>query len=364
MTTTTLSVSDERSELDRTKHRSTSVDSLFSIENSVVKCDDLNRICLDPIAFSEYTNSTDGRRTNYDVALVARNFDENNHGRGTSVGLNIDFDDVDSVVSESEANDVESNSDDNEDAKGIGFDAEKVKSCCDLIANNQNEPSKDQSYPKISDSRIITVPAFASLVPSDDTLRDMESNVPIDIKIKPSTASKVSRNELLQTEEDDVVPVRDICARNSVRFGSVEVHTHDIGLGGSAVPMRGPSLSLKWERMSYQKFVSVDEHQKENPWNRRPPDELLLTSVQRIDMFLDRGYSMREIRLSIRESGCIRAKRIQSTRFSSRNNFLFRLSKKIRASLKSKLSSMMNKPYAKTDAQKHNVAFCTHRLTQ
>jgi hypothetical protein len=49
---------------------------------------------------------------------------------------------------------------------------------------------------------------------------------------------------------------------SAVRFGSIEIHEHAIALGGS-IPLTGPSLTLEWERLSYHKINSIDDHHRQ-----------------------------------------------------------------------------------------------------
>lgn len=270
--------------MDRTKHRSIPVDSFLSIENSLVMLDDENRMRSVPMCLIEIENenATEGQRKILDSHSVTADVVENQNGMPIIVKSEID-----------------------------GFQATYTPG------------------------------------PRKDALRDTESTVPINIKNKPCATYGVPRNKTVQTEnkvESKVIAARDSCKQSSVhvRFGSVEVHMHELQLGGSSVPMRGPSLSLKWERLSYQKYASVDEYQKENHRNRRSPDEMLLTSQQRVDFLLDIGYSMREVQSSVREAGTVRMKRLQSARYSSRNKFMFCLPKKLCACLKSIPSSTMD----------------------
>lgn len=129
-----------------------------------------------------------------------------------------------------------------------------------------------------------------------------------------------SKTTGLDTEKDVPSGVASFqCSSDSgVRFGCVEIHEHDLELGGS-VPLRGPSLSLGWNRASYKKFDSVEQHQNRTTGHKSLGD-LHQPAEQRTDILLALGYSFREIQASIRQNGVARTQRKQSARYSARSN--------------------------------------------
>jgi len=130
-----------------------------------------------------------------------------------------------------------------------------------------------------------------------------------------------SCNDDRSSSSDGCWKARDGSSSNSVRFGVVEVHEHDQELSESSVPLRGPPLGLGWNRSSYRKFSSVNDHKDETSEGRLYGSltDLHLPSAHRVDILLKLGYTQREIQSSVREAGIVRTKRIHSARFSSRN---------------------------------------------
>lgn len=133
-----------------------------------------------------------------------------------------------------------------------------------------------------------------------------------------------SSNSIMKKEKSSNSLLSSTSFSSTVRFGSIEIHEMGIELG-SSVPLTGPSLTLSWERLSYQKLDSIDDHQQqqqqENATTKsaaKRNDDCIrpLPAEERIDRLLEHGYTLREIRSSVRDSGKERTKRIQSLRKS------------------------------------------------
>jgi len=156
----------------------------------------------------------------------------------------------------------------------------------------------------------------------------VEGKAPFQGKRRPSVMKK---------KNDAGASDRDLSSR-SVNFGGVEIHEHEQELCESSVPLRGPALGLGWNRVSSQTFQSVDDHLDKTAvaGGPRALNQLLLPTQQRVDILLQNGFSMRQIRSASREAGIVRTKRVQSARYSSRNKCFPALLNSFRKLFKSK----------------------------
>jgi len=143
------------------------------------------------------------------------------------------------------------------------------------------------------------------------------------IKKNMSSTSLISSIMKKENSTNSLTSLRS--SSSSVRFGSVEIHEHSIELGCSVPSLRqGPSVTLGWERTSYEKMESIEDHKKQkdapspSPSQDNDKDNYKSTSSspilrprsveERIDKLLENGYTLREIRTSLREDNKERTK--------------------------------------------------------
>mmetsp|Transcript_10021 Transcript_10021/g.21064 ORF Transcript_10021/g.21064 Transcript_10021/m.21064 type:complete len:251 (+) Transcript_10021:108-860(+) len=112
-----------------------------------------------------------------------------------------------------------------------------------------------------------------------------------------------------------------------VRFGSLQIHEHALQLGGSGVPGAGPAVSLGWEQQGSTTISSVIEYEEARPCVPRKGSEMLQPKMQRVDMLLESGYSLNQIRICTQEFETIRKQRNKTNQSS--------LSEKAKSTLKS-----------------------------
>lgn len=246
--------------LDQSKHRCNSVKSLLSLEQCLVTCDDERNIRLTPLVYQQ---------RDADIPFEVELEEE-------QVGLDVDDD------------------------------------LYDVTADVALREPEEKSLPALPVA--LLGDSFAPL------FRDEEVNqedLPLGLAqmkskkdISSSTPATLS-STLCETNEN---------ADRAVQFGTVEVHYHKQEIG-STVPVRGPPVGLSWTRLSFETFESVDDFLCETHPNGKPRPYRMLQepSTQRTDRLLDLGYTLREIRESTREAGVVRTKRLQSSRYSSRN---------------------------------------------
>ena len=239
-------------ELDRCKHRCKSVNSLLSLENSFITADTDNTAGGDDVG-DIIVNRND--RDHYYNRATNRSFDDDNDS-GNNIGLNIDDDDVDD--SSTVCNDDD---DDDDEAKELeDFQGKLILLINDGAKNgdkaNVTTTASDPKpklflLGKISPLRII--PPFT---PKPVTSSTSTEKATMEGTITKST----STNSILKTEKSSSSLLTR--SNSAVRFGSIEIHEHEIVLGNS-VPSTGPPLTLAWERLSYHKINSIDDHHRQ-----------------------------------------------------------------------------------------------------
>lgn len=109
--------------------------------------------------------------------------------------------------------------------------------------------------------------------------------------------------------------------KKRVRFGSLVIHEHAVQLGGSGVPGSGPSISLGWREENCYTVDSLEEYEDSRPCLPRKSIEMLQPKSQRVDLLLNAGYSMNQIRVCSNECDEIRKLR---SRTVSRVQFGYR----------------------------------------
>mmetsp|Transcript_20338 Transcript_20338/g.41886 ORF Transcript_20338/g.41886 Transcript_20338/m.41886 type:complete len:212 (-) Transcript_20338:92-727(-) len=100
-------------------------------------------------------------------------------------------------------------------------------------------------------------------------------------------------------------------SKKRVRFGSLSIHSHNVELGGSGVPRTGPSITLGWEQESTIILPSVEEYEEAKPSPRRGA-EMLHPKKQRVNMLLESGYTLNQIRTCDQECDAIRKQRTRT----------------------------------------------------
>jgi len=101
-------------------------------------------------------------------------------------------------------------------------------------------------------------------------------------------------------------------SKRRVRFGHLVIHSHEIELGGSALPGSGPAVSLGWQAESHVTIESVEAYDDARPCLPRKGIEMQLPKKYRMNLLLDRGYTLNQIRQCTQEDEAIRRSRIRT----------------------------------------------------
>jgi hypothetical protein len=101
-------------------------------------------------------------------------------------------------------------------------------------------------------------------------------------------------------------------SKRRVRFGSLTIHAHVMELGGSGLPGSGPAVSLGWKAESHVTIPSVEVYDDRRPYLPRKGIEMLQPKKYRVNMLLDRGYTLNQIQLCMKECEAIRKQRIRT----------------------------------------------------
>jgi len=99
-----------------------------------------------------------------------------------------------------------------------------------------------------------------------------------------------------------------------VRFGSLEIHEHPMEMGGAGVPGCGPAVTLGWKEQCRMVVDSVEAYEDARPSLPRKGCEMLFPKAQRIDLLLNAGYSMNQIRVCSHECQEIRRLRVRTVK--------------------------------------------------
>eukprot|EP00531_Pseudo-nitzschia_arenysensis_P011525 CAMPEP_0116141950 /NCGR_PEP_ID=MMETSP0329-20121206/14649_1 /TAXON_ID=697910 /ORGANISM="Pseudo-nitzschia arenysensis, Strain B593" /LENGTH=217 /DNA_ID=CAMNT_0003637155 /DNA_START=98 /DNA_END=751 /DNA_ORIENTATION=- len=100
--------------------------------------------------------------------------------------------------------------------------------------------------------------------------------------------------------------------KKQVRFGSLTINSHFVELGGSGVPGCGPSITLGWEKESSISLQSVEEYEDAKPYLPRRGIEMLHPKKQRVNMLLESGYTLNQIRTCDQECEALRKQRTRT----------------------------------------------------
>jgi hypothetical protein len=192
-----------------------------------------------------------------------RSFDDGNDS-GDNIGLNIDNGDDDDNSSISD--------DDNDEAKELedfkgklillindgARNGDKAKANGEEVEHKKKNGTATASNPEL----FLLKEQIPSLhITPPITPQHIISSISTKKATMEGTMTKsTSANSILKKENSSSSFLSS--TDSAVRFGSIEIHEHAIVLGGS-VPLTGPSLTLAWERLSYHKINSIDNHHRQ-----------------------------------------------------------------------------------------------------
>jgi len=109
--------------------------------------------------------------------------------------------------------------------------------------------------------------------------------------------------------------------KKRVRFGSLTIRENVVELGGSGVPGCGPAITVGWEQESDVTIPSVEDYEEARPCSPRRGIEMLLPKKQRVNLLLESGYTLNQVRQCTQECDDVRRQRartIQQLSFSDR----------------------------------------------
>ncbi|CAJ1934023.1 unnamed protein product [Cylindrotheca closterium] len=110
----------------------------------------------------------------------------------------------------------------------------------------------------------------------------------------------------------------DSSVASNVSFGKIEIREYGMVLGDNPSTSSGPSVELDWETQSKFTIDTVDQYESMKP-RRREMKQLAMPSEFRMQLLVNSGYSLREIRTTIDDRNSLRRK----TEFSNKVSNLF-----------------------------------------
>lgn len=124
-------------------------------------------------------------------------------------------------------------------------------------------------------------------------------------------------------------PIIDRCTRrvhtcSSVDFSHATVRLHSMILGDNPACTDGPPITISWncnQELTYA--IPHDEVKCQNDI-KKVPDDLQLTSEERIDILQRQGFTFGEIQRCILKTNCERAERIETVQRLTQRNVLAR----------------------------------------
>jgi hypothetical protein len=108
--------------------------------------------------------------------------------------------------------------------------------------------------------------------------------------------------------------ISSFASSKSVRWSTIEVHSHDIVLGDNpCCSVEGPPLSIGWNSISTIE-MSIDDYESERmPERRSDPVDLIVPAAVRRRRLLERGYSESQIKDRLSELTAIQKSRRKSS---------------------------------------------------
>ena len=110
-------------------------------------------------------------------------------------------------------------------------------------------------------------------------------------------------------------------SKKRVSFGALTINEHSVELGGSGVPAAGPSISLAWDAESQVTIPSIESYEEARQYPPRRGAEMMQPKKHRVNMLLDSGYTLNQIRQCALECDDIRKQRtrtVQQVSFASK----------------------------------------------
>lgn len=157
--------------------------------------------------------------------------------------------------------------------------------------------------------------------PSSPKLDLDEDNTASTVASSASFAPIFTNEHQDETEATTEPAVRDVSSasyatvpisKRRVRFGHLMIHSHEIEMGGSALPGSGPAVSLGWQAESHVTIESVEAYDDARPCLPRKGIEMQQPKKHRINLLLERGYTLNQIRQCIQKDETIRRSRIRT----------------------------------------------------
>jgi hypothetical protein len=144
----------------------------------------------------------------------------------------------------------------------------------------------------------------------DDTMKVRLDKLVLDDATASTVTSSASLDISARTNTSTVTSTSlDISARKRVSFGSISIHSHHVEMGGSGVPGAGPAISLGWEEESSVFIPSVEEYDDARPELPRKGSEMMRPKSQRVNILLESGYTLNQIRTCTEELDVLRKQR-------------------------------------------------------
>jgi hypothetical protein len=99
-------------------------------------------------------------------------------------------------------------------------------------------------------------------------------------------------------------------SHKSVRWSTIDFHSHEMLLGDNPSIRSGPPLTISWKAHAHHQ-ISIDDYENFKP-ERRRKSEMLSPRQMREDLLISAGYSRSELRKATTEAAAIRQMRHRS----------------------------------------------------
>lgn len=127
------------------------------------------------------------------------------------------------------------------------------------------------------------------------------------------------RQPLIDRSDHDVVT-----SRGNVDFSHATVRLHSMILGDNPACTDGPPITISWHHNIEFTYTIPHDEGKCQKDMVKVPDDLQLTSEERVNILQNQGFTFGEIQRCTLKTNCARAERIETVKRLARRNILAR----------------------------------------
>ncbi|GFH61574.1 hypothetical protein CTEN210_18050 [Chaetoceros tenuissimus] len=188
---------------------------------------------------------------------------------------------------------------------------------------NRERSSSHSAYTTCSESTTgfiggVQVQSFQSKMIVKTQEQSLQCNGLVKRNRRPMISGSINQEDPSRKKKD--------YSSSSVDFSHATVRLYSMILGDNPACRDGPPITISWH---YSKeFIYTIPHDKEDKCQKdigKLPDDLQLTSEERITILQNQGFTFGEIQRCTLKTNCARAERIETLKRLQQQNILFRV---------------------------------------